>query len=157
MAQSVQKASILFSQAILLWGHQKFDSSQLCPNLCSFPESPILSLYFPPALILSPTLCLWLLFLTMPSALRALLICLHTFATVLSPSANPPVSLMRDAACPSLLLPGHTQSALAKLWENPLLSMESELLNLSQTLQLLLLTCSLGFAGGTAKSLLLPK
>lgn len=124
MAQSVQKSSILFSQAILLYGHQKFDSSQLHPNLCSFPESPILSLYFPHALILSPHLCRWLLFLTVPSALHALLILLHNFATVLSPSANPPLFLMRDAAFPALLLPGHTPSALAELWENPLLSME---------------------------------
>lgn len=71
-----------------------------------------------------------------PSTSWALLMPLHQRAF--------PNPLLPAAASPALLLPGQTQPVLAELWENPLLSMECELLNLSQTLLLLLLTCSLG-------------
>lgn len=140
VARSVQKASILFPKKIILWGPsaiiRNFDHSQFCPNLCCFPESSIYFLYLLCALILSPHLCIWLLFPVVPSTFWALLISLHKLALT-----NP---LFPDAASPALLLPGQTQLALAELWGNPLLSVECELLNLSQTLLLLLLICSLG-------------
>lgn len=71
-----------------------------------------------------------------PSTFWALLIPLHKLALT--------NALFPDAASPALLLLGQTQPALEELWEIPLLSVECELLNLSQTLLLLLLTCSLG-------------
>lgn len=77
--------------------HQKCDASQLCPYVYSFPEIPILSLYFPSALILSPHLCFWLLFPMVTSALCASLCSLHKLATVLSPSTN--LFLFPDEGC----------------------------------------------------------
>lgn len=144
----MQKASISFPRNTP-WGpfchHHQCDTSLTHPDLCSFPESLILSLSFPLALTFSLDLCLWLPF---PLCILSSVLCssLYKHATVLSPSKNAPLPffLMRGDASPAALLPGQTQSTLAELWENPLLSVESELLNLSQTLQLLLLTCSLG-------------